>query len=292
MTVNITAVPGSRSAEKAQLYVRTGVELKAGVAYRVSFSLSAVQAQEEYVVCFGGGEVECAYGRLDKRSVAASGIDRVDYQVTPEKENGELILQLSLGKLNKGAKVTVSNVKVQKTVYAPTGAPITGSFNSVSSDKAGEAASWTVNLTSDSESATLDVTKGSTGAPANWMAKLLIHTGVDYDSGKAYRLKFDIEAEETQREFVVVAQGVPDNVDVRGTWGLSLAAGEKKTISTRPLPGSKGSGELAWALELGNLDGESNTFTVSNIVVEEVSIEPVLLSSRTEGTVTNDTKTC
>ena len=41
VTMRVTAVPGSRGADKARLYVRTGVGLKAGVAYRVSFALSS-----------------------------------------------------------------------------------------------------------------------------------------------------------------------------------------------------------------------------------------------------------
>ncbi len=118
VTMNITAVPGSessRAAEKARLYVHTGVELKPGSTYRVSFSLSAERAQPEYAVCFDGAAAEGTYGMLDGRSIDAGGVDKVQYQVTPGNGSGELVLRLLLGKTGAaGNTLSFSNLSVEE----------------------------------------------------------------------------------------------------------------------------------------------------------------------------------
>lgn len=96
---------GSRSANGARLYVRTGVELKAGTAYQVSFDLSAERDQPEYAVRFDGETAQAAYGRLEGRGIKAGDTDRVTYSVTPQKAGGELILCLLLGKTGKEGKL-------------------------------------------------------------------------------------------------------------------------------------------------------------------------------------------
>lgn len=98
VTMNITGVPSSRIADKARLYIRTGVALKPGTTYQVSFSLAAQREQPEFSVCFDGGNEKAAYGRLDGRSIKAGETVQVKYQITPKQESGELVLRLLLGK--------------------------------------------------------------------------------------------------------------------------------------------------------------------------------------------------
>ena len=95
VTMDVTAVPANASVEGAELYIRTGVALKAGATYRVSYTLTAKQAVSEYGVCFDGA-AENAYG-AEKRSLA-SGTDLARCFVTPDAEHGELVLRLQLGK--------------------------------------------------------------------------------------------------------------------------------------------------------------------------------------------------
>ena len=115
VTMHLTAVPDSgRKAEGARLYIRTGTELKAGTAYRVSFALWSEKKLTEYTACFDGADTASAYGKLEKRSIEAGGTDRVEYLVTPEKESGELVLRLLLGGAESGA-LRLSGLAVEES---------------------------------------------------------------------------------------------------------------------------------------------------------------------------------
>lgn len=273
VTMNITAVPGSRAAEKAQLYVHTGVELKAGTAYRVSFLLSAAQEQPEYAVCLDGGAAECAYGRLDKRSIAAGGEDRVDYQLIPEKESGELVLRLMLGKTGaKGNTLRLSGLAVEEAAGEVVGE------NKVLVDKLdysepGAITYWAnedsgATVTSDGSSATLTVTRTPAQGAEVWKIKLMVATGLKPEAGKTYRISYDVKASAAGEFEVCYNEGDNEKgYDVQYSQRLSS---EKETRSRRIyVPSDKENpGELILQLSLGKL-GKNTRVTVSNVRVEE-----------------------
>lgn len=274
------------------LFINDICELSPGTSYEVSFNITS-NVDTDYDILYNKNDKWNEKGFGEQGGLSINRNPNPKYIIN-SGAGGTLFLRIDLGKAAAGTEVTVSGIQVKEIKYNNTLPLSLGSFNSISMFKAGEAEEWTVNL---SDSAKLDVTKGEIkgdfDGPETWMAKMIIHTGEEYDSSKAYRLKFNIQATEPQNEFVVVAQNVPndDKVDIRGTWGLSIPTENVPvSVETRPFPGRLGKGEVAWAIELGKLDDNvtSNTFTVSNIVLEEVTIEPRVLGSRIEGTVTSD----
>lgn len=273
VTMNITAVPGSRAAEKAQLYVHTGVELKPGVDYRVSFSLSAEREQPEYAVCLDGGAAECAYGRLDKRSVAAGGVDKVDYRFAPEKEGGELVLRLLLGKTGaEGNTLRLSDLAVEEAVGEEIGESRVIA-EELDYSEPGAITCWAnedsgASVTSDGSSATLTVTRTPATGAEVWKIKLMVATGLKPEAGKTYRISYDVKASAAGEFEVCYNEGdVEKGYDVQYSQRLSA---EKETRSRRIyVPEDRENpGELILQLSLGKL-GKGTRVTVSNVRVEE-----------------------
>ena len=194
---------GSRSANGARLYVRTGVELKAGTAYQVSFDLSAERDQPEYAVRFDGETAQAAYGRLEGRGIKAGDTDRVTYSVTPQKAGGELILCLLLGKTGtEGNTFRFSGLAVGEAA-APE--DVTGE-NVMLVDSLDYSAPGAVSLytntgsraavTSSTNSATLTILDKPKNAEV-WETQLKVATGFKPEAGKTYRVSANLSSTAT-----------------------------------------------------------------------------------------------
>lgn len=169
------------AAEKVRLYIHTGVELRAGTSYRVCFALSAERAQKEYAVCFDDG-TEDAYGTLEGQGIEAGGTDRVEYSVTPERESGELVLRLLLGKTEaEGNKLHFSGLAVEEAPAEETGRNAVVAEN-LDYSAPGAISFWAnddckAEVTSDGNSATVKVMEVTKSAEV-WKIKLTVATGV------------------------------------------------------------------------------------------------------------------
>lgn len=255
---------------KRGLFIDDICRLSTGTSYLVTFDITA-DAETPFEVCYNKdedwGAGEKGFG-AEYGLTANSGKSTVAHTVTPAAD-GSLRLRIDLGRAADNTGVTISNIQVRAIGYTTISAETIDCFGSVSAEGI---EGYVTDLTKNSDSAVLKVTKPADDA-TGWKAKLFIRTGVAYDPNKAYRAQFDITAENAVKEFCVISQGVPDSEDIRGTWALTLGEGETKTVTTSPVPAGMGTGELVLQLELGNFEGTENTFTVSNVRVEEVELE-------------------
>lgn len=258
-------------AWKRGMFTGEVARLSAGKSYQVSFKVTADNSTP-FEVCYNKNE---DWGAGEKGFGGEYGLTAdsapltVTHTVTTDTDS-TLRLRIDLGRAAEGTNVTISDIQVREIGYAPVpgSEELITAFGSVSSEGI---EGYTADLTRNPDSAVLKVTKPSTDA-TGWKAKLFIRTGIVYNPNKNYRAQFDITAENAVNEFCVISQGVPDSEDIRGTWALTIGEGETKTITTRPVPGTMGSGELVLQLELGNFEGTENTFTVSGVKVEEVGL--------------------
>lgn len=274
VAMNISAVPKTgRAADKAQLYIHTGVTLKPGTTYQVSFSLSAQNAQKEYAVCFDGGSAKAAYGKLDKRAIETGGTDRVMYQITPQKENGELVLRLLLGKTEaEGNIFRFSNLAVEEAPENAVGENIV-LVDKLDYSAPGAIRFWTHSdsgaaMTSDEKSATLTVTQAPKKDAEVWKIKLLVATGLIPEAGKTYRIRADLRSTTGGTYEVCFNEGETEKgYDVLYNQRLST---QRQTLDRRIYVTSdkENPGELILQLSLGKLSTGSKV-TISNIRVEE-----------------------
>lgn len=187
----------------------------------------------------------------------------------------------------------MTGVRVRKINLTPKPSGTTNvTFSSISTDTPGNSENagdhpYTATLTPGDSSVTVKFDKPDGTEAATWRAKLCVKTGVSYAEGKNYRVKFNIKATaDDLSEFCVITKGLAGEPDIRGTWGLSLKKGVDTPITTRPIPAGMGSGGVDIDIELGKLNGSTNTFTVSNVQVEEVTFRNVerVIESKTAGT--------
>lgn len=267
-TLKIASAPdGGREVWKVKLFAETGVTLEPGKAYRVLADVAASN-DLDYEICYNRNEVEkgfdAAYGLH-----AGSAAQTVSTDISPDSE-GQLILQFSVGNAVSGTEVTISNIKVQELVLSGGTNLIEGySYNSVGFISSAADGGYIVSLDQHSSSADFKIHQ----APAErkpWNVKLNVRTGFTPESGKGYRVSFDIKAAKAQSLMEVFYDGSSEHA-YGSLYNQSLAAGSKKTISYTIYPGQP-KGELVLQIRLGQTNATSgNSYTISNLKLEEVS---------------------
>lgn len=278
-----------------RLFIDNIAPLEAHSVYQVSFDIKADKAFS-YEACLNmdwgknhwvGGE-----GRFGKLflTTRTNAFDTVTCLVRTDWAD-PLLLMLNIGAATDDTHIWIKNIKVQK-VNDPSGSNLVGSFgNSVWTEMYSPYEGY-VTRDSAHNSATYTVTEVPERGDRwqGYNAKLLVDTGVEYQANKNYRVKFNLKAQNAVGEFVVITKGVSDNADIRGTWGLSIAGGNKETpFTTRAIPAGMGTGKLAIQLELGKLNGP-NEFTISDVRVEEVGLKRVVDEDRDSDVVYFDTQ--
>ncbi|MBR3560080.1 MAG: hypothetical protein IKN81_00870 [Oscillospiraceae bacterium] len=272
VTVNIAApeAEGERAAWKARLYVDTGVELMRGVTYRVSYSLAALREQSAYDVHFDSSMAEDAYGVLYGRSVAAEGMDTVEYLLTPEAARGTLVLRLQLGMTGaEGNELRFANLKVEEA-SASAGNVLADQLNYGTQ---GNISIWTNEdsraiLVGGENSATLTVTEAPRFGAEVWKIKLLAATGLRPEAGKAYRVRADLTSTAAAEYEICYNEGdFEKGYDVQ--YAQQLTAGTQTIDRTIYIPTNReNAGELVLQFSLGKLAG-GESVTISGIRVEE-----------------------
>ncbi len=255
---------------KLGLFINGFCPMKAGVNYQVSFD---VEGDQNYNVSFYTAGDKFNNDARFANGVIAASKGSFSQVVTPA-EDGSLTLRVEPTQFN-GSTLTIRNIKVVLAAEYTVGETTTiDRFNNSGvSIEVGEG--YTGRLARHDDSVDFVVDRDGTTGPDTWRAKLCIDTGLTYQPGKDYRFKFDISSTEGCQNFCVITKGAVDpDDDMRGTWSQSVAAGGvTKTITTRPMTAGRGSGALGIDIELGNFNGKSNTYTVSNLVLEEVVTE-------------------
>lgn len=270
VTMHLTAVPDSgRKAEGARLYIRTGTELKAGTAYRVSFALWSEKKLTEYTACFDGADTASAYGKLEKRSIEAGGTDRVEYLVTPEKESGELVLRLLLGGAESGA-LRLSGLAVEESSAEAAGNNVM-LVDKLDYNAPGSVTIWTnddysATLTTRGESATMTMTEVPKTGKEVWKAKLLVATGLHLEAGKTYRVRADLQSSGGQKYELCFNSGDTEKgYDVLYNQNLGSEVEHLIYVPTYKTD----LGELIIQFSLGNLSKGAVT-TIRDVRVDEV----------------------
>ena len=270
--LEIKAPPAEgREAWKVKLFLNTGIALKAGKEYRISADVSSTAAMD-YEICYTNGvndlpenQVAPTKGGLH----AAPAAQTVICDAAPGTD-ATLSLQLNLGCIPAPGAVTVSKVKVEECL-GETAENLLPDFryNSVGSVSSAADEGYLVSLDKADASAAFQIHQ----APAErnpWNVKLNLRTGFTPESGKAYRVSFDIEADRAQSVFEVNYDGSAEGAygELRGK---SLSAG-KQTVSALMMPRDS-KGELSIQIRLGKTDGTNgNRYTVSNLKLEEVTL--------------------
>lgn len=110
-TLNVTPPADGREAWKTKLFIPTGVELRAGQKYRVSFEVFS-NADAPYELCLNRDGVEKDFGAMYGLT-ATYAPQVVDYIFYAGKD-GYLELQFSLGNAVAPCTFNVSNLRVEK----------------------------------------------------------------------------------------------------------------------------------------------------------------------------------
>ena len=269
VSLAITGTPAEGGeAWKVKLFVETGIALEAGKHYRISADVSA-SAETDYEICYNNGAAEKGVGALYGLHASSESQTAV-FEGTPETD-ADLILQFNLGWAAAPCTVTVSNVKVEEMIEG-VGESVLPSFSydSVGSFASAADDGYIVLLEKGESSAVFKILQ----APAErnpWNVKLNVRTGFTPEKGKGYRVNFDIEAAKTQGSFEVFFDGSSEGAYGQ-FYGPALSAG-KNSISQIIYPGDS-KGELVLQLRCGKTDGtDGNTYTVSNVKIEEVTFQ-------------------
>ena len=286
---------GEGDAWRRRLFIDKVADLSANSVYEISYQIKA-NKETVYESCCNlddhfanGGD-----GVYGKNTLTVSGDETyqtVTQTVFTRSKGGQLHLMLNVGRAVHDTFIWVKDIQVKKV--SPSGATLTGKLGGSFWTEMYAPYDGTLTKDSANKTATFAITSAAAQGSDQWQgynAKLLIRTGVTYQPGKNYRASFKLHAEEAVNEFCVITKGVSDSEDIRGTWGLSIGADETKTITTRPIPAGKGSGELNLQIELGKLTTDTNAFTVSDIKVEEVSVRPSVYDSKVIGSVYCDSQ--
>ncbi len=251
---------------KLGLFINGFCPMKAGVNYQVSFD---VEGDQNYNVSFYTAGDKFNNDARFANGVIAASKGSFSQVVTPA-EDGSLTLRVEPTQFN-GSTLTIRNIKVVLAADFTEGATTTVEHFGGSGVSKAMGEGYTGTLVRHSDSVDFVVDRDGATGPDTWRAILRVNTGLTYQPGKDYRFKFDISSTNGCSNFCVITKGAlnPDD-DRRGTWNQSVAAGQTKTITTRPMVAGSADGPLTIDIELGNFDGASNTYTVSNLVLEEV----------------------
>ena len=276
----ISKTPDNGEAWKVKLFVETGIALEAGKHYRISADVSA-SAETDYEICYNNGAAEKGVGALYGLH-ASSASQTAVFEGTPE-EAANLILQFNLGWATAPCTVTVSNVKVEEMAEGEGESVLPSfSYDSVGSFSYNADDGYIVALNKAASSAEFRIIQAPAENRNPWNVKLNVKTGFTPEKDKGYRVSFDLDAAKPQSTFELFFDGSSEGA--YGQFFGPALAGGKTSFSQIIYPGPS-KGELVLQLRFGKTDGtDGNTYTVSNVKIEEVSFNYVQTSEKKEVT--------
>ena len=245
-----------------KLYAKTGLTLEAGKTYEISMDVANADG---CMACFKDLATDNEEGFGSKAVSSGS----VSHQVSPAT-SGELEILLKLGTVPADTDVKVSNVKVSELSLTPGENLLSGfQYNAVGSVSDATDDGYITSLEKKSDSAVFHIHQAPAEERHPWNVKLNVKTGFTPENGKGYRVSFDLAAEKPQAVAEVFYDGNKENAYGQ-LFNRSLSAGTQN-ISYTIRPGES-NGELTLQIRLGQTDGtDGNTYTVSNVKIEEVT---------------------
>ena len=260
-TITLSSAPESgREVWKAKLFANTGVTLEKGKCYRISADVRAT-GEFPYEICYNNGGTE--KGVDAKYGLTASTAGQTVTQDVMADDNANLVLQFSLGNAAAGTAVTVSNVKVEELVETAGDAQTISSLVAWAPVHAFADNGYALSLSNTASSATAAISSVPASDQADWKLKLFIETGAPLTTGKSYRVRYDLQADEAF-DFNVFYNGAAEK-DAGEFYDLS--AGETQKVEHTIRAGSDA--PLTIQLMLGK-SGAPNSVTVSNVEVDEI----------------------
>ena len=271
-TVRFDEVPDGAEVWKTKLFANTGVTLAAGKSYRISADVRA-SAATNYKICYNNdvnGNGEAAFGSRSGLQ-ATDTAQTVTYE-TKASSDANLTLQFNLGNAASGTAVTVSNIKVEELTFGDAENLIPDfQYDSIGYVTSSSDEGYVTSLERSSTFVTFDIEQ----APKErhpWNAKVYFHTGFIPETGKGYRVSFDVITARGQSFAEVFYDGFEEKT-YGGLYGLNLPAG-KSNVSAILMPGYS-SGELVVQFRPGQTDSmEGNTYWISNLRIDEVTFAP------------------
>ena len=270
-SLEISKTPDNGEAWKVKLFVETGIALEAGKHYRISADVSA-SAETDYEICYNNGAAEKGVGALYGQH-ASSAAKTAVFEGTPG-EAANLILQFNLGWATAPCTVTVSNVKVEEMAEGEGESVLPSfSYDSVGSFSYNADDGYIVALNKAESSAEFQIIQAPADNRNPWNVKLNVRTGFTPEKDKGYRVSFDLNAAKPQGSFEVFFDGSSEGA--YGQFFGPALAGGKTSFSQIISPGPS-KGELVLQLRCGKTDAtDGNTYTVSNVKIEEVAFNYV-----------------
>ena len=262
-----------------KFYAKPGLSLEAGKSYRVSLDVANAEGCE---VCFKNT------GTGDEKGFGATAVSggKISHEINAEASAGMEIL-LKIGAVPAGTKVTVSNVKIEElsggySDITPEGFAypnIEESSPSEDSETLGENlmtdalcawapvhhwadAGYDAALSNTDTSASLAISAVA-AEQADWKLKLFVETGAPLESGKSYRIRYDLTAD-TAFDYNVFYNNGAEEKAVGEFYGLNTGTASVEHVVT-----PKSDAVLNIQLMLGNSPA-ANRVTVSNVQVEEI----------------------
>ena len=251
--------PAERNPWNVKLNVRTGFTPVDGRGYRVSFDITAAKYQSLFEV-FYDGKGEKDYGELYKQSLRA-GKNTVSFIIPPTPTQGELTLQIRLGKTNgtDGNSYTISNITIDDAEFMSYTLP-----NVRAATELWTHADYTATLDKARDRATVRIEKTPAAGREAWKTKLFVHTGIMLMEGKKYRISMDVKSI-IPAPFEICFNNGDTEKGLGAMYGLiSTPSGQHVTYTTYP----KQDTELVIQLSLGNCT-PPNSIILSGLKVEK-----------------------
>ena len=247
-----------------KLYGKPGLKFEAGKSYRISLDVSGAKGCS---VSFKNTDTGNEEG-FGSESISADS--QTVTHIVKAEQAGPMEILLKIGNVAANTAVKVSNVKIEELSYGE-GESVLPSFSYDSEGYVSRAADdgYITTLEQSSDSATLNILQAPSSDRNPWNVKMFVRTGFKPQSGKGYRVSFDVNSAKAQNLFEVFYDGNSEAA-YGALYERTLPAG-KKTFSYTILPGDS-KGELTLQLRFGKTNGtDGNSYTVSNLKIEEVS---------------------
>ncbi len=237
-----------------KLYAKTGFALAAGQSYRISMNVTGADGCQ---ICYKN----TATGAEDGFGTETAASGTVTHTVTPDT-GGTLEILLKLGDLPDGTVVTVKDIQIEQDAPTQVEAELPGFAYPVSTP--GEVTPNSFELEANSGAA---ATLGGDGSSAtatittpgeDWNIKLYAKTGFELQSGREYRIRFDVTGADGCEVCYKRLGG--EETD----FGTETISGGSVSHTVTPSQ----SGTLEILLKLGNLSA-GTVVTVSNVQIEE-----------------------
>ena len=250
-----------RNPWNVKLNLHTGFTPEAGKGYQISFDIDSKKSQD-LVEFFYDGSSEHAYGALYEQSLPA-GKKTVSYTIMPGGSNGELTVQIRLGKTDStsGNDYTISNVKLQEVTFTTRSTPEKKDAAELYVHE-----TYKATLEKTEKTATVKVTKVPEKDQEPWKIKLFIDTGVTLKADQKYRISFEaVAGEGMEIPFEVCYNKDGEEKALGAKYGLT-ATQEAQVVEY--IVFAPADAHLVIQCSLGNAKADT-AFTVSNVKVEK-----------------------